>query len=112
MNLFEIPKVVLLCESRPILRVQVQSLSYVAGAVVLLSRKTVTVECVTNTMHYARFLYLENLFLGMMAARCGVVVVLVPTHSEFVRVYSYRGSVGVGLSRWTVTENNILCKLQ
>ena len=68
---------------------------YVAGAAVLLSRKSV--ECVTNTMQFARFLDMEDVFLGMMAARCGVV----PTHSAFVRVY--RGSVG--LSRWTATEN-------
>jgi len=51
-------------------------------------------------MQYARFLAMEDVFLGIMTARCGVI----PTHSEFVRVY--RGSIG--LSRWTTTENKTL----
>ena len=71
---------------------------FVTGAAILLSHKTV--ECVTDAMQYARFLAMEDVFLGIMTARCGVI----PTHSEFVRVY--RGSIG--LSRWTTTENKTL----
>jgi hypothetical protein len=71
---------------------------YVAGSGILLSHKTV--ECVTEAMKYARFLYLEDVFIGIVTARCGVI----PTHSELVRVY--RGSVR--LSRWTTTENETL----
>ena len=71
---------------------------YVAGAAILLSHKTV--ECVTDEMQNARFLDMEDAFIGIVTARCGVI----PTHSELVKVY--RGSVG--LSRWTTTGNKTL----
>jgi hypothetical protein len=68
---------------------------YVTGSAILLSRKTV--ECVTKTMQEARFLDMEDVFIAIVAARCGYV----PTHSNFVRVY--RDSMHV--NRWT-TEHN------
>mmetsp|Transcript_18442 Transcript_18442/g.27985 ORF Transcript_18442/g.27985 Transcript_18442/m.27985 type:complete len:251 (+) Transcript_18442:497-1249(+) len=68
---------------------------YVSGSAILLSRKTV--ECVTKTMQEARFLDMEDVFLGVVNARCSVI----PTHSKFVRVY--RGSMKA--SRWA-TEHN------
>eukprot|EP00984_Skeletonema_dohrnii_P006780 scaffold2419_cov126-Skeletonema_dohrnii-CCMP3373.AAC.6 len=68
---------------------------YVTGSAILLSRKTV--ECVTKTMQEARFLDMEDVFIAIVAARCGYV----PTHSNFVRVY--RDSMHA--NRWT-TEHD------
>jgi len=70
---------------------------YVNGAAILLSRQTV--ECVTRTMQDARFLDLEDVFVGIVVARCGAI----PSHSDLVRVY--RGSIRV--TRWTANENNM-----
>jgi hypothetical protein len=60
---------------------------YCTGAGILISRATV--ECMTTNMKHARFLAMEDVYLGLLAGRCGVF----PTHDEsnFIRKYRVAG---------------------
>lgn len=60
---------------------------YCTGAGILVSRSTV--ECMTRNMKEARFLAMEDVYLGLLAGRCGIY----PTHdlSNYVRKYRVAG---------------------
>lgn len=62
---------------------------YCTGAGVLIARDAV--ECMAQTMETARFLAMEDVFMGLLAERCGVR----PIDSNWVRKYRVEGNTNM-----------------